>query len=182
MTATRASTDSDKTRVPLGETRPRIGLLGIMQGLYDDMLPGIAERQAAYARELADALADVADVVVAPPSKDREDAERAMRELESSDLDGLLVVMLTYGPAMRVARLLASTEPADLPRQRAAGAGGDGRLGHGGPDVQPGHPRRAGHGQRDGAGGPARSTSSPTTGAPTRSATRSGAGRGRRPR
>ena len=80
-----------------------------MQSLYDDMLPGIADRQAAYARELAEALADVADVVVAPPVKEREDAERAMRELESSDLDGLLVVMLTYGPAMRVARLLAST-------------------------------------------------------------------------
>jgi L-arabinose isomerase len=109
MTATRTSTDSDKTREPQGEARPRIGLLGIMQGLYDDMLPGISERQAAYARELAGAIGDVAEVVVAPPSKDRADAERAMRELESSDLDGLLVVMLTYGPAMRVARLLAST-------------------------------------------------------------------------
>ena len=32
-----------------------------------------------------------------------------MRELEAADLDGLLVVMLTYGPAMRVARLLAET-------------------------------------------------------------------------
>ena len=32
-----------------------------------------------------------------------------MRELEGHGLDGLLVVMLTYGPAMRVARLLAET-------------------------------------------------------------------------
>ena len=32
-----------------------------------------------------------------------------MRELEGRDLDGLLVVMLTYGPAMRVARALAET-------------------------------------------------------------------------
>ena len=38
-----------------------------MQSLYDDMLPGIAERQAAYAREVAAALSGVADVVVAPP-------------------------------------------------------------------------------------------------------------------
>src|SRR5918999_2701264 len=111
MTATRTSTGSAdaKRPGPVPEARPRIGLLGIMQALYDEMLPGITERQAAYAQELADALAGEADVVVAPPVKDREDAERAMSALESERLDGLLVVMLTYGPAMRVARLLAET-------------------------------------------------------------------------
>jgi L-arabinose isomerase len=90
-------------------TRPRIGLLGIMQALYDDMLPGITERQAGYAREIGEALGGVADVVVGDPVKDRPDAERVMRELEAQDLDGLLVVMLTFGPAMRVARVLAET-------------------------------------------------------------------------
>ena len=29
---------------------PRIGLLGIMQELYDDMIPGITEHQAQYAK------------------------------------------------------------------------------------------------------------------------------------
>src|SRR3954470_3326784 len=89
--------------------RPRIALLGIMQSLYDEMLPGIAERQAGYAGEVAAALESVADVRVFAPVKEREDAERAMRELAGQDLDGLLVVNLTYGPAMRVARLLAET-------------------------------------------------------------------------
>src|SRR4051794_41629050 len=32
-----------------------------------------------------------------------------MREIAGEELDGLLVVNLTYGPAMRVARLLAQT-------------------------------------------------------------------------
>jgi L-arabinose isomerase len=91
------------------QARPRIGLLGVMQSLYDDMLPGIAERQAAYAREVADALSEVADVEVAPPVKERADAERAMADLAGRGLDGLLVVMLTYGPAMRLARLLHET-------------------------------------------------------------------------
>jgi L-arabinose isomerase len=90
-------------------TRPRIGLLGIMQALYDDMLPGITERQAAYAAEVAGVLGDAVDVQVVPPVKDRADAERAVRELEGADLDGLLVVMLTYGPAMHVSRALAGT-------------------------------------------------------------------------
>jgi len=93
----------------IGHARPRIGLLGVMQSLYDDMLPGIADRQAAYAQEVATALAGVADVEVGPPVKERADAERVMADLQGRDLDGLLVVMLTYGPAMRVARLLAET-------------------------------------------------------------------------
>ena len=37
--------------------------------------------------------------------KSRADAESVMRDFENADLDGVLVVMLTYGPAMRVARL-----------------------------------------------------------------------------
>jgi L-arabinose isomerase len=89
--------------------RPRIALLGIMQSLYDAMLPGIADRQAGYAAEVAAALESVADVRVFAPVKEREDAERAMREIAGEELDGLLVVNLTYGPAMRVARLLART-------------------------------------------------------------------------
>jgi L-arabinose isomerase len=111
MTATRTSTASAEARRAgaVVEPRPRIGLLGIMQGLYDAMLPGIADRQAAYARDLAGALEGEADVVVTPPVKDRVGAEQAMASLAGENLDGLLVVMLTYGPAMRVARLLAET-------------------------------------------------------------------------
>ena len=104
-TATRPSTGNADTGVEL----PRIGVLGVMQHLYDAMLPGITERQAAYAGELASALGDVASVVVSSPVKDRDDVERAMRELEGEGLDGLLVVMLTYGPAMNIARALAET-------------------------------------------------------------------------
>ena len=104
-TATRPSTGNADT----GVERPRIGVLGVMQRLYDAMLPGITERQAAYAAELAAALGEVASVVVSSPVKDRDDVERAMRELEGAELDGLLVVMLTYGPAMNVARALAET-------------------------------------------------------------------------
>ncbi len=29
----------------MSERKPRIGILGIMQDLYDDMIPGIAQRQ-----------------------------------------------------------------------------------------------------------------------------------------
>jgi L-arabinose isomerase len=87
------------------DRKPRIGVLGIMQALYDHMIPGITERQAGYAQEIADHLSGVAQWRVGPPVKSRADAEAVMRDFENADLDGVLVVMLTYGPAMRVARL-----------------------------------------------------------------------------
>jgi L-arabinose isomerase len=89
--------------------RPRIGLLGVMQELYDEMLPGITERQAAYAQAIGSRLSAVADVQVAPPARNRADVERTVHEFEGAGLDGLLIVMLTYGPAMRVARALAES-------------------------------------------------------------------------
>jgi L-arabinose isomerase len=91
------------------DRKPRIGILGIMQDLYDDMIPGIAQRQAGYAAEIAAYLDDVAEFIPSKPVKYREDAEREMRAFEAADLDGVLVVMLTYGPAMRVARLLSES-------------------------------------------------------------------------
>lgn len=76
-----------------------------MQDLYDHMIPGITERQGRYAADIAARLSDFADFEVGPPVKDRTDAETVMRKFADSDLDGVLVTMLTYGPAMRVARL-----------------------------------------------------------------------------
>lgn len=103
-TATSTSTASAEPAV--GPARPRLGLLGVTQALYDDMLPGITARQGAYAAEVGAALAGVADVVVGEPVKDRADVERAMAAFAGEELDGLLVVMLTYGPAMHLTRAL----------------------------------------------------------------------------
>ena len=105
-----ASTDTQPVELALPQaTKPRVGMLGVMQDLYDEMLPGITDRQAAYAEEVRASLAEVADVDAGSPVKDREGIERRIRELEARDVDGLLVVMLTYGPAMRVARALRAT-------------------------------------------------------------------------
>ena len=122
MTATRTSTASAE-RVA---ARPRVGVLGIMQELYDDMLPGITERQARVrARRSARALGDGRR---RPRRRARAQPRRtsrpAMRGFEQDGLDGVLVVMLTYGPGMRVARALARDAAADLPRQHPAGRRG----------------------------------------------------------
>ncbi len=84
---------------------PRVGIVGVMQPLYDDMIPGITDRQARYVRRIAESLDGVAECVTSDPVRGRDDAERVMREFEGAGLDGVLVVMLTYGPSLRVTRV-----------------------------------------------------------------------------
>jgi L-arabinose isomerase len=85
---------------------PRIGLLGIMQELYDDMIPGITEHQARYATSVAERLADVAEVTFTRPARNQHEIEAIAAELVAADVDGVMVVMLTYGPAMRTIRAM----------------------------------------------------------------------------
>ncbi len=88
------------------QRKPKIGFLGIMQELYDDMIPGITEHQANYAREVAASLSSIADVVFIRPARNRDDIEAITKELIDAQVDGIMIVMLTYGPAMRSIRAL----------------------------------------------------------------------------
>jgi L-arabinose isomerase len=89
---------------------PRIGLLGIMQELYDDMIPGITEHQSRYAASVAQRLATVADVTFTRPARNREDVDELVAELAGQGVDGIVIVMLTYGPAMRTIRALMGVQ------------------------------------------------------------------------
>jgi L-arabinose isomerase len=86
--------------------RPRIGLLGIMQELYDEMIPGITEHQADFAADVAARLKDTAEVIFTRPARNREDIEAITKELVANRVHGIAIVMLTYGPAMRTVRAL----------------------------------------------------------------------------
>ena len=48
----------------------------------------------------------VADVVFTRPARNRDDVEEIVKDLVGHDLDGIVIVMLTYGPAMRTVRAL----------------------------------------------------------------------------
>lgn len=86
--------------------KPRIGLLGIMQELYDKSLPGITKRQEGYAREVCAQLADVADWEFPKAARNRADIEEILGDFNHQGLDGVMIVMLTFGPAMRTIRAL----------------------------------------------------------------------------
>ncbi len=86
--------------------KPRIGFLGIMQELYDKSLPGITKRQESYAREVCAQLADIADWEFPRAARNRADIEEILGNFNHQGLDGVMIVMLTYGPAMRTVRAL----------------------------------------------------------------------------
>lgn len=88
------------------QRKPRIGLLGIMQELYDDDIPNITEHQEQYAREVCNQLSEVADWEFPRAARNREDIEEILGDFNHQDLDGVMIVMLTYGPAMRTVRAL----------------------------------------------------------------------------
>jgi len=86
--------------------KPHIGLLGVMQELYDEMIPEITEHQADYARQVAERLAPVARVSFSRPARNRSDIEAVVGELCARGVEGIAIVMLTYAPAMRSVRAL----------------------------------------------------------------------------
>jgi L-arabinose isomerase len=86
--------------------RPRIGLLGIMQELYDEMIPGITDHQAQYAAGVAQRLQEAGEVIFTAPARNREDIDRTTQELLERGVHGVAIVMLTYGPALRSVRAL----------------------------------------------------------------------------
>ncbi len=77
--------------------KPKIALLGLMAGGYEPIFAGITKRQSDYARELVEALKDTVDLVFEEPATDRTSAERIVKGFNSrNDLDGMLIVLLTY--------------------------------------------------------------------------------------
>src|SRR5205823_5984862 len=54
-------------------------------------------------------LGEGAEVRFTRPARNREDVETIARELVAADVDGIAIVMLTYGPAMRTVRALMHT-------------------------------------------------------------------------
>jgi L-arabinose isomerase len=88
------------------QRKPKIGLLGLMTGGYEDIFPGIVERQTKYAREIVATLSPVADVIFTKPGLNRGEIESIVREYNSLDVDGILIVLLAYSQGTYILRAL----------------------------------------------------------------------------
>lgn len=82
--------------------RPRIGFLGLMQGLYDKSQPELPKMQEKFAQEVVDQLKDIADVDFPGPAKERSDIERIVKYFNDQEYDGIMIVNLLYSPGNRL--------------------------------------------------------------------------------
>ncbi len=83
--------------------KPKIGLLGIMQELYDNMYPDITQRQENYAKEVIAQFED--DILFSFPkaARNRQDIEEIVKQFnQDDDIEAIMIIMLTYGPGLRI--------------------------------------------------------------------------------
>ena len=86
--------------------KPKIGLLGIMHGLYDEKQPEITQQQEKFARDVIAKLSDKADITFKRAAKTRQDIEDITAEYNRDGYDGIMIVMLLYSPGFRLIHAL----------------------------------------------------------------------------
>jgi L-arabinose isomerase len=90
----------------ISKRKPKIGLLGLMHGLYDKSQPDLPAEQERFARGLAQRLKEEADVDFPGAAKDRGLIEKYVKAFNEKEYDGIMVVNLLYSPGMRVVQAL----------------------------------------------------------------------------
>lgn len=82
--------------------KPKIGFLGLMQGLYDKSQPELPKMQEEFAKQVIESLKDVADIDLPGVAKEREDVERIVKYFNDREYDGIMIVNLLYSPGNRL--------------------------------------------------------------------------------
>lgn len=90
----------------MSKRKPKIGLLGLMQGLYDAFMPEVTPRQEKFARDVMDTLKPTIDVQFMGAVKTREQAEAQVDRYNKEGYDGIILINLVYGPGVNLVRAL----------------------------------------------------------------------------
>jgi len=85
---------------------PKLGLLGLMTDGYEPNFPGITARQEAYAREIVAEMSDVCELYFPGAAMNRADIEAKVKEMNEMELDGMLIMLLTYSQGSWLVRAL----------------------------------------------------------------------------
>lgn len=86
--------------------KPKIGFMGLMQGLYDAFMPEVTARQEKFAKDVIEKLSPDVEINFLGASKTREDAEKQMGYFNHENFDGIIIVNLVYGPGVNLVRAL----------------------------------------------------------------------------
>lgn len=104
----------------LNKSKPKIGILALMQGLYDESQPEIPVNQTKYVNDVIEQLSDIADFDFPGLSKERVDSERIVKHFNNEELDGIIIINTLYSPGLRIVQafkqnnlpvLLANIQP-----------------------------------------------------------------------
>ncbi len=83
--------------------KPKIGILGIMQELYDGMYPDITQKQENYTKEVMAQFKDDIDFIFPKAARNRQDIEEVVRQFnQENDVEAIMIIMLTYSPGLRI--------------------------------------------------------------------------------
>ncbi|MDK2907172.1 MAG: L-arabinose isomerase, partial [Petrotoga sp.] len=87
----------------IDKKKPTIGVLGIMQELYDKTYPNIVETQSNYVNDVIKELGDIAEFKFIKPARNRKDIEEIVQAYNNDkEIDGIMIMMLTYSPGQRI--------------------------------------------------------------------------------
>ena len=86
--------------------KPKIGLLGIMHGLYDESQPEITRAQEKFAADVVEKLKPIVDLDFPGAAKSREQIEKIVNDFNYRGYDGIMIIMLLYSPGFRLVRAL----------------------------------------------------------------------------
>jgi L-arabinose isomerase len=90
----------------ISKKKPKIGLLGIMHGLYDEKQPEITKKQEGFALSIVKQLRNIAEIDFPGAAKSRKLVEDYVKRFNNRDYDGIMIVMLLYSPGLRLVRAL----------------------------------------------------------------------------
>lgn len=80
--------------------KAKLGLLGLMTDAYEPIFPGIIARQEKYAKEVVETLSPIADVYFPGAAKNKQEIEATVKKFNQMDLDGILIMLLTYSQGL----------------------------------------------------------------------------------
>lgn len=82
--------------------KPRIGILALMQGLYDKSQPEIPAEQSAFVQKVMCRLDEAAEFVFPGLAKEREQVERYVKQFQYEELDGIMILNVMYSPGLKL--------------------------------------------------------------------------------
>ena len=86
--------------------KPKLGVLGLMTDGYETFFPGIIERQENFVRQVCCHLKDTIDFTFLGAGLNRNSIESIVKQYNAMDLDGILIIMLTYSQGSWIIRAL----------------------------------------------------------------------------